>query len=64
MCMSSMYVCMKVRTTFPPTPPVDDTQIIVVTATVSSELQKKVNMIIPVSAPLYANIGGEYCNGS
>ena len=47
-----LLLSFKVRTSFPPTLPVDDTQIIVVTATVSSELEKKVNMVVPVSAHL------------
>ncbi|XP_065920778.1 uncharacterized protein [Dysidea avara] len=37
----------KIRTDYPPLSPADDTQIIVVTATVSSELQEKVKKIVP-----------------
>ena len=51
-CITIWFCWFKVRTSFPPIPPADDTQLIVVTATVSSELQKKVNMIVPVSAPI------------
>jgi len=39
----------QVRTDYPPLSPADNTQIIVVTATVSSELQEKVKKIVPVS---------------